>query len=521
MYSISSLTSGQQTSSSKAIGGLATGLDSAELIKNMTVGTRSKIAKQQQSKQLLTWQTEAYRTISSKLVDFSRKYTSFTSSSNLLSSKFYTSSNITTSGSNASKVTVSGTSSMADQLSIVSATKASAGGALSTEQLKLASGSNATAETKISDIIPAFAGGNLNIGGTDIALAADSTIADAVTAINAQTNAQTNPTGITARYVESLGVFEFTTTKNTAVTITGTGTLATDLLGGDTTVAAKTDAEIIIKYGDGAEIPLTNATGSFNVDGLTINVNDTFAAGDPVKLKVSADTDKVLSTIKDMVKDYNDIVDLVNTQYTEKPNRNFPPLTDEQRKELTEDEAKKWDEKAKAGMLFGNTDIGALSRDLRTVFFSDKDALVELEKIGITASKAWQDNGKIVIDEEKLKKAITEDPENVTNVFSRAKSDTESGGVMVRLKSVTDKYAKTEGATKGILVEKAGSLYAPLSLTKNTLLEQSKRIDTIIANLNRTLLTEESRYQKQFANLETVYAKMNAQAGWLNQQFGG
>lgn len=516
MYSISSLTSGQQTSSSKAIGGLATGLDSAELIKNMTVGTRSKIAKQQQSKQLIAWQTEAYRGISNKLVDFSRKYTSFTSSSNLLSSKFYTSSNVTTSGSNASKVTVTGNSDMADQISIVSATKASSGGALSTQQLKLASGSNATSETKFSDIAPAIAGGILNIpGGTEITLAADATIASAVTAINAQTNA----TGITARYVESLGRFEFTTTKNTDVTITGT--LASSLLGGDTTVAAKTDASIKIKYGTGAEIPLTSTTGSFNVDGLNITVNESFDTGDAVKLKVSADTDKVLSTIKDMVKDYNDIVDLVNTEYTTKPNRNFQPLSDEQRKELTEDEAKKWDEKAKAGMLFGNTDISSLSRDLRTVFFSDKDAVVELEKIGITSSKAWQDNGKIVIDEEKLKKAITEDPENVTNVFSRAKSDTESGGVMVRLKSVTDKYAKTEGATKGILIEKAGSTYAPLSMTKNILLAQDKRIDRIIESLNRTLITEESRYQKQFANLETVYAKMNAQAGWLNQQFGG
>lgn len=514
MYSINSLTSGQKTTS-KAIGGLATGLDTAELMKNMTVGTRSKIAKQQQSKQLIAWQTEAYRGISNKLVDFSRKYTSFTSSSNLLSSKFYTSSNVTTSGSNASKVTVTGNSDMADQISIVSATKASAGGALSTKQLKLASGSNATSETKFSDIAPAIASGELDIGGTKITLTADSTIANAVTAINNQTKA----TGITARYVESLGVFEFTTTKNTAVTITGT--LASSLLGGNTTVAAKTDASIKIKYGTGAEIPLTSTTGSFNVDGLNITVNESFDPGDAVKLKVSADTDKVLSTIKDMIKDYNDIVDVVNKEYTTKPNRNFKPLSDEQRKELTEDEAKKWDEKAKAGMLFGNSDISSLSRDLRTVFFSDKDALVELEKIGITSSKAWQDNGKIVIDEEKLKKAIIENPENVTNAFSRAKSDTESGGVMVRLKSVTDKYAKTEGSTKGVLIEKAGSLYAPLSMTKNILLEQDKRIDKIITSLNRTLLTEESRYQKQFANLETVYAKMNSQAGWLTKQFGG
>ncbi len=48
MATINSLTSSSSTSygvTSKGIGGLATGLDTDELIKGMTIGTRSKIAK--------------------------------------------------------------------------------------------------------------------------------------------------------------------------------------------------------------------------------------------------------------------------------------------------------------------------------------------------------------------------------------------------------------------------------------------------------------------------------------------
>lgn len=521
MYSINSLTNSQNKSSSKAIGGLATGLDTAELIKNMTIRTRSKIAQQNQAKQLLTWQTEAYRAVSDKLVNFSRKYTSFTSSSNLLSQGFYTSSKLTTTGENASKVTVTGSSSIASDLSIVSATTASNGGATSTKSLKLADGTIATADTKLDALISGFTGGELSIGGTKITLAANATIADVVTKIK-----QTG-TGIEAKYIESLGRFEFTTTKDSVVNITNTDTnnLATALFGKEIDVLGKSKAELSVKYGSSAEIiKLTSDnfnSNSFNIDGLSITINESFDSGSAIGLKSSTDTDKVFNGIKDMIKDYNDIVEHINKEYSTKRNRNFQPLSDEQRKELSEDEAKKWDEKAKAGMLSGNSDIAGLKNDLRAVFFSDKDSLAALKEIGITPSNDWKDGGKIVIDEEKLKKSIEENPENVRTIFSKPSSDTDPGGVMAKIRTVTDKYAKTEGATRGVLIEKAGSTFSPMSMTENVLLKQTQRIDKIIATLNRTLATEETRYQRQFTNLESVYAKMNSQAGWLTQQFGG
>ena len=147
--------------------------------------------------------------------------------------------------------------------------------------------------------------------------------------------------------------------------------------------------------------------------------------------------------------------------------------------------------------------------------------MAALKAIGISPSNDWKDGGKIVLDEEKLKKAIEENPENVRDLFAKQSSPTEAGGIMTKMKNVTEKYVKTEGSPKGILIEKAGSSFSPASMTKNMIFEQSKQIDKIIANLNRTLATEELRYQRKFTNLETVYSKMNAQAGWLTQQFGG
>lgn len=773
MYSINSLmgnNSSSSSSSSKAIGGLASGLDTAELIKGMTSATRLKIAKQKQNKQLLSWQTESHRAISNKLIEFSKKYTSFASSTNLASNSFFTKSEVSASGTNSSKVTVSGTSNMTDSISIVSATKASSGGAISTKDAsdKILDGSNINFNSSTTSTIGGesitinYNGANYNLtfdgtkyadnaefaadmnkklseatitGSTDklssvVKFSADGTklnmstvtsgqefsvtefssklktafgfettqfsdskltisnetgvsgnldtgaFTESVDFVTALTNkpiilsfnstnknisftkeeletirtkqpddsyvydkskfaslfqtkldsafgkdavkaefngdalkfttsntgavfkiAQIDPsaqgvlglkagdsnridlkanitlpalpslmigatsidlsgvsntqdlldkingasttTGVSVSYIESLDRFEFKSTSSAAVTISGN--VADQVFKanpGDTlSVAAPTKAQIKVKYGDGAAIELTSNNDTFNIDGLSINVNESFAelSGD-VKLSAKTDTEKVVSTIKDMVKDYNDIISVVNKEYSTRPNRNYPPLTDEQKKDMSESEIKAWEEKAKTGMLFGDNDISSLSGDLRFVFFSSKESVAALNSIGINTSNDWKENGKIIIDEDKLKKAIASDPENVKNIFTaplenkkdtsgndilvdgEAIKDNTTGGLMSRLKFITDKYAKTEGASKGILIEKAGNIAAPLSITKNKLLDSMNNIDKMITNLNRMLATEEKRYQKQFSNLETVYAKLNAQSGWLSQQ---
>lgn len=611
MATINSLSSSSSSSAygvtSKGIGGLATGLDTDEIIKGMTIGIRSKIAKQLQSKQLLTWQTDAYRSISSKLIDFSKKYTSFTSSTNLLSTWFYTKTDISTSGSNSSKVSVSGSSEIIDSISILAATRASSGGAVSSANAssQTLSGSavdlynidnlladknitfslNSTAKSisfskaeltgidshdklaklfqnkmdqafgkgsvnvsasaegalefktsnsgsvlKISDIhadAQAFLGlkqgdsnrlnltdssmpdnPSLSIGGVNIVLTGVSSVKGLMDKINGSGK------NVTVSYIESLDRFEFKTDGHTDIAIKGN--VAEKFfgvaLGESISVKAPTKAQLTVQYGDGSNITLDSSNNTFNIDGLTVNVNETFVAGDVVRLSAKTDTDKVFNAIKDMVKDYNDIVELVNTEYSTKRDRNFPPLTDEQKEEMSESEIKAWEEKAKKGMLFGNTDMASLSRDLRTSFFSNGDTMEKLKNIGVTSSSNWQDNGKIVLDEEKLRKAIEEDPLNIKEQFS--------DGIMSRLKGITDKYAKTEGATTGILIEKAGNAASPLSLTKNTLLTQMKAIEKVIESLNTRFSAEQSRYYRQFSNLETVMSRLNSQSGWLAQQFG-
>jgi len=294
------------------------------------------------------------------------------------------------------------------------------------------------------------------------------------------------------------------------------------------------DAVILVDF-DGAggadPMEITRGTNSFTLDGMTIGVSGTFGydeSGNPVAgteevtFDASVDTDKVFNAIKSMINDYNELVSLTNKVVKEKRNRDYTPLTDEQKKEMTETEIKNWEEKAKAGLLCGDSDIINLTNDLRFAFLNSRSDGVSFSDIGITVSTEWSDNGKINLDESKLKAALQENPDNVKSLFidSAEGNKLTTGGVMTRMKAITDKYAATTGSHKGVLVEKAGSEKSPSSLLKNKLLDQMNDIDKTVKKLETKLSTERTRYQKQFTALEQLVQQMNTQSGWLSQQFG-
>lgn len=98
--------------SRNVMSGLASGLDTEGMIENSISGYRLKISGLQQKQTKLEWKQAAYRDLTDKMVQFSQKYTSYSSSTNLFSASFFDRSVlITTNGANASKVSASGKTS--------------------------------------------------------------------------------------------------------------------------------------------------------------------------------------------------------------------------------------------------------------------------------------------------------------------------------------------------------------------------------------------------------------------------
>lgn len=113
MASISSLTGTSSTSSiygnRNIISGLASGLDTETLIENAVKGYQTKIQGLQQKQTQVQWKQDAYRSIIDKMVNLNRKYTSYTSNTNLFSQSFFNNA-VTTSvlGKNADAVSATG-----------------------------------------------------------------------------------------------------------------------------------------------------------------------------------------------------------------------------------------------------------------------------------------------------------------------------------------------------------------------------------------------------------------------------
>ncbi|WP_312060632.1 flagellar filament capping protein FliD [Anaerotignum sp.] len=295
------------------------------------------------------------------------------------------------------------------------------------------------------------------------------------------------------------------------------------------------DAIILVDYdGEGGAdaTEISRSTNSFNLNGMKIVANNTFGYQDNgsgaleyvggtegIKFSASVDTDKVIKAIKSMIDEYNTLVADSNAAIKEKRDRTYTPLTDEQKEDMSESEITAWEKKAKAGLLFGDSDISSLANDLRFVFMKTGSESNQLSDIGISVSSSWSDNGKITLDETKLKNALQDDPERVKELFTEELTDNNlmTGGVMSRMKAITDKYAATVGATKGKLIEKAGNAKSPSSMLKNALLTEMNDIDKTIKKYETKLKSERTRYQNQFTRLEVVMQKMNTQSGWLSQ----
>ncbi len=311
------------------------------------------------------------------------------------------------------------------------------------------------------------------------------------------------------------------------------------------------DAILSVKYpGSDDEVEITRGSNTFSMDGLNVTLKGTFGYekdedGDmidadgnkisesnkePAKSKnveeitfnATVDTEKAVEAVRAMVDSFNEILELVNKECKTKPDRDYFPLTDQQKEDLSEKEIERWEEKAKEGLLFADTDLRLMADNLRAVINSgDRSAL---SRIGISVSSSYSDNGKLVLDEEAFKTALQSNPDEVMDLLNRKASTDANGnkvqaGLLTNIKNVMDKYGSMTGATKGILVERAGSIYAPTSVLSNSLQKQLDEIDDYLDRLADKLETETDRYISQFTQLETLISQMNNQSGYLQSMF--
>lgn len=280
---------------------------------------------------------------------------------------------------------------------------------------------------------------------------------------------------------------------------------------------------------NGQKMEFSRSSNTFDLDGMSITLNGTFEVKDgetPVTFSSKTDTDKIIDVVKTMVEDYNAIVSEVKKAYSDMPleksdGSRYKPLTDEDKADMTESEIKAYEEKAKTGILFMDRDLSSLYSALRSAVAPGGSDGSFLRSIGIKTS--YEDGlTTLSLDENALREALEQNPDQVKDAFTKSKENgAASDGLMASIQKVTDRYAATTGATKGILIEKAGSKYSPSAALNNTLLEQMKDIDKQVDKWQAKISDKVDYYTNKFTQLEMLIAQMNSQSSSLAGMMGG
>ena len=291
---------------------------------------------------------------------------------------------------------------------------------------------------------------------------------------------------------------------------------------------------------NGTEMEMERNTNSVEIDGLTINFKGTFnpTYNDPdvdkksmegVTFQKEIQSDKVVDEVKNMIAELNVILAEARSNYATLPQqysngsiKEYEPLTDEDMASMSETAIKNYEEKAKQGLLFADSNLSGLYQNIVSVFTRTGEDRTMMEKMGIGLS--YDNNGAatITFNEKKFTEALESDFEGVVDIFTRSKENgAATDGIMEGIKTQMDRYGSTTGTVKGILVQQAGTPLASLTLLDNGWQKEINNYSTQIEKWQEKLQSQVDRYTKMFTRLETLMNQMNSQSSQLASLMGG
>lgn len=233
-------------------------------------------------------------------------------------------------------------------------------------------------------------------------------------------------------------------------------------------------------------------------------------------ISVTRDTDKLVDGIKGFIDEYNKLVKTIGDYLNEDANyRDYAPLTDEQRAEMSEKQIELWEEKAKQGLLRRDSILDGFLQSMRTIWYETNSSGYAIYQLGIETGE-WSTRGQLTMSvdgEATLRQLLTSDPTGVMNFFANTVD-----GAAVRVNDVIREVANTSSGSPGTLVQMAG-IKGKASEKNNTLYEKIESIDERIEKLKDQYEREKERYWNQFNTMEQLISNMNTQSAWLTQQF--
>ena len=268
-----------------------------------------------------------------------------------------------------------------------------------------------------------------------------------------------------------------------------------------------------VTYNDVVDNKVTVAGVTYTAVNTTLNkyANGNVIASNPATITVTQDTSGIIDKVKSFITDYNKLLADLYAKYDEKPNTDYKPLTQSQKDQMKDEQIEKWEAKAKAGLLYHDQTLGKIIMNMRDAIASSVEGVDSKYNsafsLGISTTGI---KGQLVLDEDKLKAALAEDPDAVYNVFAKLDSenlnDSAKSGVAQRLGDIFVE------ATKNIK-DRAGS---SSDITEDSDLNNLLRnLQTKMSNFKKLMTSFEDALYKKYDAMEATLAKLGTQLNYI------
>ncbi|MGG1630244.1 flagellar hook-associated protein 2 [Rossellomorea sp. NRS-1567] len=495
------------------IGGLASGMDTDQIIKDLMKAERIPLDKLEQKKQYLEWQRDDYRDMNKMMFDFSNLIFD-----GVMKQGTYTQKTISVSDPSVVSVkNINSTTDFSGTLEVGNLAKSATtisgvtGITDSSKTIKDLMGLTGTQKINIKSVLK---DGTLDPKGTSIEFDPEKeTLNSLISKINQQS-------GVSVFFDEKSQKFSFTAknsgdaTGNDIDLSDETGTFFKDLkLIDDANFNGVRQVGVNATFTYNG-LTTTRPSNTFSINGFELTLKNESTG--PVTFTSAPDTDKILEKIVKFVDEYNKLIEKVNGEVNEKKYRDFQPLTAEQKESMEEKEIELWEEKSRNGTLRNDSvltsGLNKMRTDMYTPISGGTSGIDQLAQIGIKTSSNYLDRGKLIIDESKLKEAISKDPNAIYEIFAKDGATSNEKGIARRLRD-------TLKDTMDSIEQKAGKA----SSTNNTftLGRLLNNMDSQMDRFEDRLIQVEDRYWRQFTAMEKAIQRSNQQSMFLMNQFGG
>ena len=495
------------------LSGMNSGLDTDSIVTELVKAKSEKKNKLIKAQTKLEWKQDAWKELNSKVYALYSK-----TLSNMRLSSDYAKRTTKLSDPTAASIITGSNAVKGTQTLKVEELAATA--YLTGDEIKMNNGSDkVTSTTKLSELKGVSISGNdelkVTVGGTEskLKVSADTTIADVTkwlneAGLNASFDEKNQRFFVSAKESGSAGDFKIENSSGDLLKSLGLD--ETQLANG-----AKmdgTDAKIIL---NGAVF--TSSSNTYEINGLTITA--TAKTANPITITTDDDTQGIYDMVKNFFKEYNAVINEMDSLYNADSSKGYEPLTDDEKEAMSEKEIEKWEEKIKSSILRKDSTLSTVASAMKQIMLQGVEmsdgSRMYLSEFGINTLGYFNaaenernayhidgdtDDSSVSANADKLKTAIANNPEQVTEFFMQLSRNL---------------YEKLGDLMKGTEYSSAFTLYDDKAMKSEYDGYKDK-----IAKQEKLIAAYEDRYYKQFTRMETALAKLQSKESALSGLFG-